>query len=59
MKTINHLTQFIVINLLFFIFKILGFKISSYLGFLIGKYFGPIFRPKLSIVKNLQIANES
>ncbi len=53
MKKIKHLTQFIIINFLFFIFKILGFKISSNLGFLMGKFLGPIFRSKLSIIKNL------
>jgi len=57
MKIIKHLTQFVIINILFFIFKILGFKISSYLGYLIGRYIGPIFKPKNLIIKNLRKAN--
>ena len=57
MKRIKHLTQFAIINILFFVFKILGFKISSYLGYLIGRYIGPIFKPKTLIIKNLEKAN--
>ena len=57
MKTIKHLTQFAIINILFFLFKILGFKMSSYLGYLIGRFIGPIFRPKTLIIKNLEKAN--
>ena len=57
MKKIKHLTQFAIINILFFLFKILGFKISSYLGYLIGRFIGPIFRPKTLIIKNLEKAN--
>ena len=53
MKKINHLAQFILISILFFIFKFLGFKISSNLGFLIGKSLGPFFRSKSLIIKNL------
>ena len=57
MNKIKHLFQFIIIVFLFFIFKILGYKISSYIGFLIGKFIGPIFRSKSSIKKNLKKAN--
>ncbi len=57
MTKIKHLTQFIIIIFLFFLFKILGYKISSYIGFLIGKFLGPIFRSKFSIKKNLLKAN--
>ena len=57
MNKIKHLFQFIIIIFLFFIFKILGYKISSYIGFLIGKFIGPIFRSKSSIKKNLKKAN--
>ena len=56
MSKINHLTQFILISVLFFIFKFLGFRISSNLGFFIGKTFGPIFRSKSLIIKNLDKA---
>ena len=57
MKKFNHIIQYIFINILFLIFKILGFKLSSYLGDLIGRYIGPIFRSKKSIIKNLEKAN--
>ena len=51
MKNIIYFFQFIVIYILFLIFKIIGYKNSSNLGFLIGKYFGPIFKPKKKIYK--------
>ena len=57
MKKFNHLIQFILINILFLIFKILGFKLSSNLGNLIGRSIGPIFRSKKLIIKNLKKAN--
>ena len=56
MKKINHLTQFISISILFLIFKFLGYKLSSNLGFLIGKTFGPLFRSRSLIIKNLEEA---
>jgi len=56
MNKINHLAQFILISIIFFIFKLLGFRISSNLGFLIGKTFGPIFRSKSLIINNLNKA---
>ena len=56
MSKFNHLIQFILISVLFFIFKFLGFRISSNLGFFIGKTFGPIFRSKSLIIKNLDKA---
>ena len=57
MKKINHIIQFIIIKIFFFIFKIIGFRASSQLGFLIGKYFGPTFRSKELIINNLKKAN--
>ncbi len=56
MKKINHLTQFVIIKILFFLFKILGYKISSNFGYFIGKYLGTIFRSKNSIINNLKKA---
>ena len=41
MKIIIYFIEYIVVKILFFIFKIIGYKNSSNLGFLIGKYFGP------------------
>ena len=57
MKKINHIIQFLIINVLFILFRIIGYKASSNLGFLIGKIIGPILRSKLSISKNLSKAN--
>ena len=56
MKNLYHLIQFILINFLFLIFKVIGFKASSNFGFFIGKTIGPIFRSKSSIINNLKKA---
>ena len=56
MKTFYHLIQFLFIFVLFIFFKIIGFRASSNCGFFIGKNLGPIFRSKLSIIKNLKKA---
>ena len=56
MKNFNHFLQYIFINILFFIFKILGFKNSSDLGNFIGKNIGSIFRSKKLIIQNLKKA---
>ena len=53
MKKLIYFVEFIFINIFFFFFKLLGYKISSNLGFFIGKNFGNIFRNKKSIIKNL------
>ena len=55
-KTI-YLIEFILIKILFFIFKLIGYKFSSNLGFLIGVVFGPLFKSKELIIKNLEKAN--
>ena len=57
MKKVNHIFQFIIIKFIFIIFKIIGFRTSSNLGFFIGKFFGPVFRSKKLIIKNLKKAN--
>jgi len=57
MKTIRYFIEFIIIKFIFFIFKILGYKLSSNLGAFIGKTFGPIFRKKKVILNNLKISN--
>jgi KDO2-lipid IV(A) lauroyltransferase len=54
MKSIKYFIQFIIILLLFFIFKILGYKNASNLGSLIGSTVGPFFRSKKLIIKNLE-----
>ena len=56
MKIIKYFSQFIFICLFFFICKILGYKKSSNFGAKFGKFFGPIFRSKKTISKNLKIA---
>ena len=59
MKNFYHLTQYVLIFILFILFKIVGFKASSNFGFFIGKYLGPLFRPKSSIINNLKKAQIS
>jgi len=54
MKKIIYFLEFILVYTLFIVFKIIGYKASSNLGFFIGKTFGPIFRSKTLIVKNLE-----
>ena len=54
MKKIIYFLEFVLIYALFIVFKIIGYKASSNLGFFIGKIFGPIFRSKTLIVKNLE-----
>ncbi len=56
MRKVNHIIQYIIINILFFLFSIIGYRASSNLGNIIGKYIGPIFRSKLSIIQNLKKA---
>ena len=57
MKIIIYLIEFVLIKILFNFFKIIGYRNSSNLGFLIGKTFGPIFRSKKLIIKNIEKAN--
>ena len=56
MKNFIHIIQYIIINILFIIFKLIGFKASSNFGFKIGKIIGPFFRSKKSIINNLKKA---
>ena len=57
MRKIIYLIEFILIKILFIIFKLIGYKFSSNLGFLIGVIFGPLFKSKKQIIKNLEKAN--
>jgi len=62
MKRFIYLIEFILIQLLFLLFSIIGYKNSSNLGYFIGKYIGPFFRSKSSIKSNLkqaEIKNEN
>jgi len=57
MKKIIYLIEFILIKILFILFKIIGYRLSSNLGFFIGTTLGPIFRSKKMIIQNLEKAN--
>ena len=41
MKTIKYLFQYLLIKLLFIIFRLIGYQRASNLGEFIGKKFGP------------------
>ena len=53
MKLIRYLFEYILIIILFSLFKLLGYKIASELGHFLGKTFGPFFRSKKVINNNL------
>jgi len=53
MKKIIYFIEFLLVEFLFIICKVLGYKSASNLGFFIGKNFGNFFRKKKSIVENL------
>ena len=57
MRKIIYFIEFILIKILFFFFKLIGYKFSSNVGFLIGMIFGPLFKSKKQIIKNLEKAN--
>ena len=57
MKVIKYFLEFFFISILFFIFKIIGYKNASNLGEKIGKIFGPLFRSSLKVKKNLENSN--
>ena len=59
MKNLIYFFEFLIIIILFTIFRIIGYKNASNLGFHIGKTFGPIFRSKKTIVKNIKNFNSS
>ena len=56
MKKIKYFFEFLIISLLFLIYKILGLKISSYISGKLFEFFGPIFRSKKIIESNIQRA---
>ena len=59
MKNLMYFIEFLVICLLFLIFRIIGYKASSKLGNLIGKVIGPKFRSKKVIEENIKLFNSS
>ena len=59
MKSIRYILEYILIVILFSLFKLLGYRIASGLGYLIGKTFGPFFRSKKIIKDNLSKFDKS
>lgn len=57
MKKIRYLIEYLIIKVLFFLFKIIGYQMSSNLGNKIGVLFGPLFRNKVTIIKNLGLSD--
>ena len=55
MKIFKYFLQFLIILSLFIIFKIIGLQKASFLGGYLGQIFGPLFRSKKIIEKNLKI----
>jgi len=53
MKKIKYLIQAFIIILLFILFKLIGLKASRFISSKIMLFFGPLFRPKKMIKKNL------
>ena len=53
MKFVRYFFEYILIIILFCIFKLLGYRISSEFGCFLGKTFGPFFRSKKIIKDNL------
>ena len=56
MKIIKYLIQFIIIFILYVIFKIIGVKLSSFLSGKLFEIIGPIFRSKKIINNNIKKA---
>jgi Kdo2-lipid IVA lauroyltransferase/acyltransferase len=55
MKIIKYFFEFIIVISLFCIFKIIGLQNSSNFGSILGRLFGPLFRSKNIIEKNIAI----
>ena len=58
MKIIKYFFQFSIILILFFLFRILGYKNASNLGSKIGKIFGKLIRSDKIILKNISYINK-
>ena len=54
MKKIKYIIEYIIIKIFFSIFKIIGYETSSNLGGKLGSIFGPFFRDKDLILRNLK-----
>ena len=53
MKLVKYFFEYILIIILFILFKLLGYRMASELGCFLGKKFGPFFRSKEIIKNNL------
>ena len=53
MKLVKYLFEYILIIILFILFKLLGYRIASDFGCFLGKTFGPFFKSKEVIKDNL------
>ncbi len=58
MKIIKYFCQFLIIIILFIIFKIIGYKISSNFGSFIGRVFGKFLKSDKIIHKNIDIMDQ-
>ena len=56
MKIFKYFFEFFSVLSFFSIFKILGIRNASLLGSFLGRFFGPMFRSKSIIKKNIKIA---
>ena len=59
MKNLIYFTEFLIICLLFLIFRIIGYKASSKFGNFIGRNIGPRFRSKKIIEDNIKLFKPS
>ncbi len=59
MKLLKYFIQFIIIMILFLIFKILGYENASNLGSKIGRLFGKLIKSDKIIKKNINIIKEN
>ena len=53
MNKVKYFFQFLIVTLMFFIFKVLGVRLSSYLGGKIFQVIGPFFRSRKLIHQNI------
>mgnify|MGYP006075431999 FL=1 len=53
MKSIKYFVQFFIIFIFFIVFKILGLRLASNFSSKLLKFFGPFFRSKILIEKNI------
>mgnify|MGYP001172308891 CR=1 FL=1 len=56
MNKIKYFFQFLIVIIIFFIFKLVGLRLSSYLGGKVFQIIGPFFRSKKLIHQNIMKA---